>query len=105
MMDVRMAEPAVGEYSVITAGHADTPEVCAAASGLIQALEGWMHTAGMVIQEDRAAEGDCELRFKGIDPCDKLRCHTAYEMTCIGFLRLHATAPDEIRVIISGRPE
>ena len=105
MMDVKMAEPSVGEYRVRTEGHADTPEVCAAASALMQTLQGWMHAADIVIKEERIGAGDCELRFKGVDPCDKLKCHTAYEMLCIGFLRLHATAPNEIRVIISGRPE
>ena len=103
MMTVTLSEPVMGEYLVKTEGHALTTDICSAASALMQMLQGWLHTEEVAIEREEIGSGDCELRFKGREPVEKVKCFTAYLMVLIGFMRLASTAPDEIEVIIHGK--
>lgn len=88
-----------GKYSIRCDGHAETPEVCAAVSALVQALQGWMHSAGAKIKKEHIEPGNCELAFSGVGLTGLYECDAVHELVSIGFLRLHATAPEQIKVI------
>lgn len=87
-------------YTVKSKGHADTPEVCAAISALLQALQGWAHNPGIRLTVERVEPGDCELTFFGQNAGKKRACESVCDLMCVGFLRLHATAPEQIKVTI-----
>ena len=84
-----------GRYTLLTQGHAATPEVCAAVSTLVQTLRAWLHNADTEIEVERIGPGDCELRYRG-------GSGEAWDMTRIGFLCLEATAPAEIQIADTG---
>ena len=97
-----------GQWHVHIKGHAKTPRVCASASALIQTLQAWAHgNDSLYIEAERITSGDSELKYVFMDadpilgPRDWLSADTAFEMICVGFLRLQETASDEIKVIIS----
>lgn len=96
-----------GKYAVKCDGHADTPEVCAAVSALVQALQGWLHATGAIIEREDIQSGNCEITFIPLPfgPMQDIVCDAVYELVSIGFLRLHATAPEQIKVIFSDDSE
>lgn len=90
------------KYGVKCEGHAETPEVCAAVSVLVQALQGWLHSAGAKISKERFEPGNCELAFSGDGLTGMYECDAVHEMVSIGFLRLQATVPEQVKVIYKG---
>ena len=84
-----------GRYSLRARGHAyGSPAVCAAASALIWALEGWLRGAeGAEVEEARLAPGDALLVWRGGAGSDEV-----FRLVETGLRQIAATRPTKIFV-------
>lgn len=83
-------------YKVRAKGHAEgSPEVCAAVSGLLYALAGYLENGdGMMnIITRRMESGNVSLDFEG-----GIRAEAVYNMALIGLLQIEKSHPEYIKV-------
>lgn len=84
-------------YTVTALGHADgSPEVCAAISGILYALLGYVKNAqdeSMIVYSDRISSGDVAIDFRGGENAEAV-----YDMTLIGLLQIEKSHPEYIKV-------
>lgn len=89
-------EKNVDLYSVIAKGHATgSPEVCAAVSGLLYALAGYVKNKkkSLYASEWSIDSGDVFILFRGGE-----NAKAVYDMTVIGLLQIAKSHPDYINV-------
>lgn len=90
-----------GRYCLLSIqGHATGSEqVCAAVSGLVYALAGYLVNAAneqrALLYQERLESGDVLLEFSGDD-----RASAAFEMTVIGLRQIEKQFPDMVTVEI-----
>lgn len=84
-----------GRYKVRARGHAEgSPEVCAAVSGLLYALAGYLENQkGITTIGRRLDSGDVSLTFDG-----GIRAEAVYNMTLIGLMQIEKSHPEYIKV-------
>lgn len=82
-------------YTVCAGGHAEgSPQVCAAISGLLYALAGYVENEkGIRVLDRRIGSGDFSISFQGGE-----RAEAVYDMAVIGLLQIEKSSPDHIRV-------
>ena len=93
-----MAWPDDREYCLEVRDHAvGSPTVCAAVSGLVYALAGYLaNDDAVTLLEQRLEPGDARLRWRG--DADSL---TALRTCVIGLLQIEKAEPDHLSVTIS----
>ena len=85
-----------GSYLLTAKGHAaGSTEVCAAVSGLLYALAGYLANCGDVVQDVhvKLESADAELRFCGSDEAEAV-----FTLTVVGLMQIEAGNPDFITV-------
>ena len=83
-------------YTVRAKGHATgSQEVCAAVSGILYALAGYVENNrhGLIYQRWSMDSGDVDVTFRGGE-----RAEAVYQMTLIGLLQIEKRYPEYIRV-------
>ncbi len=84
-------------YTVCARGHAEgSPQVCAAISGIMYALLGYVKNAqdeSTIAYSDRLSDGDVEIDFRGGENAEAV-----YDMAVIGLLQIEKSHPEYIRV-------
>lgn len=88
-------------YLVSVQGHAaGSDAVCAAASGIVYALAGYLANEREKVETEavRLESGNACLRFRGGE-----RAEAAYRMTMIGLLQIEKKAPEYIQVEAQGQ--
>lgn len=83
-------------YTVRAKGHATgSPEVCAAVSGLLYALAGYVENNRHALMYERWSmdSGDVDVTFRGGE-----RAEAVYQMTLIGLLQIEKSYPEYIHV-------
>lgn len=84
-------------YIVTARGHAEgSPEVCAAISGILYALLGYVKNAqdeSTIAYSDRISSGDVAIDFRG-----GKNAEAVYDMTLIGLLQIEKSYPEHIHV-------
>lgn len=88
-------------YTVTAQGHAEgSPEVCAAVSGLLYALAGYLQNEkGIGELHGRVLPGDFSMVFDGDN-----RAEAVYNMTLIGLLQIEKSHPEYISVYQGATP-
>lgn len=84
-------------YTVTARGHATgSPEVCAAISGILYALLGYVKNAqdeSTIAYSDRLSSGDVAIDFRGGENAEAV-----FNMTVIGLLQIEKSYPEYIEV-------
>lgn len=84
-------------YIISARGHASgSPEVCAAISGIMYALLGYVKNAqdeSTIAYSDRVYSGDVAIEFRGGE-----NARAVYDMAVIGLLQIEKSHPEYIRV-------
>lgn len=98
MTTVWAAVPQKRERAIVVQGHATGSEkVCAAVSGILYALGGYLTNAkGVDIQAMRMDDAYVCLRWTG-----GKRDLAAFQMACIGLMQIEKAHPDYIKTKIS----
>lgn len=96
MTTVITAKKRGATYLIRARHHADgSPEVCAAVSGLLYALGGFLNTYDgeeVVVDECRIRPADVTFRFSGGEAAE-----AAFRMAHIGLLQIAASHPDYVK--------
>lgn len=82
-----------GCYSIHAEGHASgSKEVCAAISGILYALSGYLINAETDVKQNELSEADAHIVFYG-----GLEAKAVYEMTVIGLMQIAKSYPQYAR--------
>ncbi len=89
------AESGNGRYRIRAEGHATgSGTVCAAVSGLIYALAGYLqNSCGIRTECERLTDGEAELIFFGGDDAEAV-----YSLCLIGLLQIEENYPEYIEI-------
>ena len=91
-----LAKNGNGRYYIKADGHATgSPIVCAAISGIIYALAGYLGNSESIrCEEIKLSDGSAELEFYGGDDAEAV-----YMMTVIGLMQIEEQHPEYIEVL------
>ena len=89
------AQAEKGKYYIKADGHAmGSSEVCAAVSGIVYALAGYLENSeSIACEEVTLSEGRAEFRFVGADDAEAV-----YLMTLIGLCQIEEQYPEYIEI-------